>query len=293
MENKMKDKLVTLRLEIDEVNTEILAALARRAEIVQKVFSEKQNQVLRQGQQPAIYDPAREEAIVNNIVKNNNSALSNAAMARIFRAIIAECRNLQLEQAATNTGKTVAIQGVASSYNEQAYQQYCLAQGLPEMTKLYSVTSDQVLQDLKADRADFGVVAIYNNQAGFVKESLAALQSSHCNIAGSITLPIQHCFLTNSEEKPQTIKAIYSHPQALKQCAKYLSLNYPNAELIEYIDTAKAAEDLSEGKLDSDASAVIASRGCANTYNLSIQDINIQDNKDNATTFLILKKSGR
>lgn len=62
-----------------------------------------------------------------------------------------------------------------------------------------------------------------------------------------------------------------------------------NAEILPYADTAKAANDLSDGTLP-DTTAVIASRGCAALYDLDILEESIQDLKFNYTTFVVATK---
>ena len=66
----------------------------------------------------------------------------------------------------------------------------------------------------------------------------------------------------------------------------YLKRKWEDVELEEYSDTAQAAKDLREGKLDACA-AVIAPRKCAELYNLEILEEGIQDLKFNFTTFIV------
>ena len=87
----------------------------------------------------------------------------------------------------------------------------------------------------------------------------------------------------------ENIKTIASHDQAIKQCKMYLKRIWPKATLEETSDTAKAAEDLSKGKLPK-TTAVIASENCAKLYELKILEKGIQDLKFNFTSFLAVKK---
>jgi len=69
----------------------------------------------------------------------------------------------------------------------------------------------------------------------------------------------------------------------------YLKRKWINIELEEYCDTAKSAQDLSEGKL-SENTAVISPEICAKIYNLKLQEKSIQDLKFNFTTFISAKR---
>ena len=83
-----------------------------------------------------------------------------------------------------------------------------------------------------------------------------------------------------------SIREITSHDQALKQCRMYLKSKWPKVKVAEYADTAKAAEDLSKGKLPK-TTAIIASRAAAELYGLDILEESIQDLKFNYTSFVV------
>ena len=82
------------------------------------------------------------------------------------------------------------------------------------------------------------------------------------------------------------IKKIASHDQALKQCRFYLKRLWPKAKIEEYPDTAKAAQDLAEGRLPASV-AVIASLAAAKRYKLDVLEESIQDLKFNYTSFVV------
>jgi chorismate mutase/prephenate dehydratase len=83
-----------------------------------------------------------------------------------------------------------------------------------------------------------------------------------------------------------TIKYVYSHPQALGQSRNYLKKL--NVEVIPAIDTAGSVKMIKEsGKLDS---AAVASAGAAELYGMKILAKEIEDNPHNFTRFFILSK---
>jgi prephenate dehydratase len=85
------------------------------------------------------------------------------------------------------------------------------------------------------------------------------------------------------------IEEIHSHEQALKQCKDYLAEKFWSKKLVEKDDTAKAAQDLAEGRL-SDNTAVIASKNSAQKYGLNIIESDIHDLKKNLTLFLAVER---
>lgn len=84
----------------------------------------------------------------------------------------------------------------------------------------------------------------------------------------------------------ENIKNIYSHPQALSQCKKYLEA-YPEWKHIEAASTATAAMMVS--KLDSQENAAIASPVNASLYKLETLCEDIEDNPGNFTRFVVIK----
>ena len=97
---------------------------------------------------------------------------------------------------------------------------------------------------------------------------------------------VHHHLLGLRGTKIKNIKNVYSHGQALSQSSKFIKKN----NLIENIraDTAGSAKYISENKNKNEAA--IASKLSAKIYNLDILASNIEDEKENATRFLIMGK---
>ena len=97
---------------------------------------------------------------------------------------------------------------------------------------------------------------------------------------------VQHHLLGLPGTKIKNIKNVYSHGQALSQSSKFIKKN----NLIENVraDTAGSAKYISDNKNKNEAA--IASKLSAKIYNLDILASNIEDEKENATRFLIMGK---
>ena len=98
---------------------------------------------------------------------------------------------------------------------------------------------------------------------------------------------VQHHLLGFPGTKIKDIKNVYSHGQALSQSSKFIKKN----NFIENVraDTAGSAKYISESKNKNEAA--IASKLSAQIYNLDILASNVEDEKENATRFLIMGKS--
>jgi 3-deoxy-7-phosphoheptulonate synthase/chorismate mutase len=92
------------RQEIDEIDAKLLGLLDQRAKIVREIGEIK----LRAG--IPVLDWQREAEIITRAARNNPGGLSNAALARIYRAILRESRQIQKELA-----ETVDANGVVRS----------------------------------------------------------------------------------------------------------------------------------------------------------------------------------
>ena len=87
-------------------------------------------------------------------------------------------------------------------------------------------------------------------------------------------------------EKLADITTIYSHPQALAQCAEFLSKL--KVEIMPSYDTAGSAKMIKEKKLKN--CAAIASKRAADIYELEILAPEIETNVNNYTKFVAISK---
>ena len=97
---------------------------------------------------------------------------------------------------------------------------------------------------------------------------------------------IEHNLLGQPGVRLNEIKDVFSHTQGLSQCSNFIKKN----NLVEHIraDTAGSAEAISKKKIKSEAA--IASSLSAKIYKLKILAPNIENEKGNATRFLVMGK---
>lgn len=282
----MTKTLENVRNKISSIDHQILELITKRVTLMQDVLVEKT--ALAKDNVVHIFDPKREAAVVRHLVSANQSALSDAAIADIFESIILACRQIQLDQSGLVEAFSISIQGDVGSYSEQACQLYCQNKSIDHAIH-YAISSERVLRQVVSGESLYGLVALNNAHGGLVNETIQALSGSRYLIVDSVVLVVDHALLVLPDTLPDAIDAIYSHPQALKQCRDYLAANYPHASLQSWGDTALAAKDLAEGKLTPNA-AVIAHANCAEANHLIVLDQSIQDlGRDNETLFLLIK----
>ena len=136
--------------------------------------------------------------------------------------------------------------------------------------------------------ADEGVVAIENSLEGSVNDTLDVLiHESGLAICRELVLPIDHCLLAGPGTLSPAVKVIYSHPQVLGQCRRFLERCFPGVPLEAALSTTAAVEEM----LSHEGTAAIASRRAAEIYGAQVLAHGIQDNPSNKTRFVVLAPS--
>ena len=141
------------------------------------------------------------------------------------------------------------------------------------------------MEAIACGEADYAVLPIENSSAGIVSENYDLMvEYDHC-IVGEQIIRIDHALLGLPEAELSDITDVYSHPQALMQCSKYLEARR-DWEKHSVKNTAMAAQKVKEeGKVHK---AAIASTLNAEIYGLKVLDEAVQDNQTNATRFIIV-----
>lgn len=188
---------------------------------------------------------------------------------------------------------TFGIQGGKGSFNEEAIQYYLKKEGVRKYKIKYLYTSENVLRALHKGDIDRGQFAIHNSVGGIVEESVQAMANYKFKIIEEFAIKISHALMIRKDAQFSQITTIMTHPQVFAQCKDTLLRKYPNLKQIsgekELIDTAMVAKHLSENKLPRHI-ATMGSKILADLYNLQIIEDNLQDAKENYTSFLQISR---
>ncbi len=189
----------------------------------------------------------------------------------------------------SKNGLTIGISGAKGSFSEEAGRTFAKEEKIENPEFSYLTKADDVLEALEEGKIDIGIFAIENSNGGVVTEYLPAIAKHRFSIRKIFEIPVNHMLLVKQSTKAADITAVVSQKQALRQCRMYLRRQWPEVEVQEYVDTATAAKDLSEGTLPA-TSAVVASARAGETYGLDVLEANIQDLKFNYTVFIAAEK---
>jgi prephenate dehydratase/chorismate mutase/prephenate dehydratase len=223
-----------------------------------------------------IEDPEREIALIGNLTKYAHGLIRPDFSERLFKEIIAESKWVQKQEL-----RYIGFQGEHGAFGELAaggYDDGLLPISCPSFVDVFEGVRDGIL--------DFGIVPVENSLEGAVTEVSDMLADTDLKVVGAVKLPVHHCLLALPETDYREIKVVYSHPQALAQCRRFISRN--NLEAMPFYDTAGAAKFLSSSKPK--AAAAIASGLCTRLYNLEVIKENIEDSPNNYTRFFVLSK---
>jgi chorismate mutase / prephenate dehydratase len=176
----------------------------------------------------------------------------------------------------------IGFQGEKGAYSEKAIK-HLYRERIVENVPFR--TSYAVVDALKKNTIDYGLLPIDNSIVGNISHTYDLLVENKLTILKEVIIPINHSLIVFPGVKKEDIKTIFSHPAAISQCEVFLR-GYPNAEIIPTYDTAGSAKMIANKKLTD--TAAIASADAAALYKLDILAQKIEDYPHNQTRFVLV-----
>ena len=260
--------LEEIRKKIDAIDDEIIHLLNERAKAAMEIGKIKEES------NAHVYAPAREKQIMGQIYSKNRGPLKNDALKAIYKEIISASRSLEKPLTVTYLGPPATFAHLAAMQKFGGSTDYVPVR-----------TISEVFLEVQKKRADYGVVPIENSTEGIVSYTLDMFMDSDLKIFSELMLEVSHNLMSKSPL--ENITKIYSHPQALGQCRRWLEANVADAELIATSSTAQAAELAAKDP----AAGAIANELAADIYHLNLLVRRIEDSPNNYTRFLIIGHS--
>lgn len=286
-------ELQEIRPEIDAVDAQLVELFEKRMRLCEEVAEYK----IAAGKK--VLDRKREEEKLRAFRAMADSEFNGHCLVELFSQIIAMSRKMQYRMLAeqgilTDQGFTeveelkksdicVVYQGVEAAYSHQAMRQY-----FGEEVQNFHVPSFRdAMEAIQEGKADYAVLPIENSSAGIVNDTYDLLVQYECCIVAETFVKVEHCLLGTKEAQLSDIRTVYSHPQGLMQCSKYLE-EHKDWVQMSYSNTAASAKKVLE---DQDVSqAAIASALAGELYGLKILAKRINYNAENTTRFIIVTK---
>lgn len=283
--------LGVLRDKIDDIDKEMIRLFEERMRVSEQVARYK----IECGKE--VYDPERER---NKIERARNMATTpfNArGVETLFNQLMAISRVRQYELVAENRREDfgfdeitqnyadarVVFQGVEGAYGHQATLGY-----FGDQVDCYHVaTFEDVMKEVQNGHADYGVLPVENTSTGIITDVYDLMHLYDNYIVGEYVVKVEHALLGLRGADIRQIRTVYSHPQGLMQCSRFLDTK-PEWEQVSLQNTAVSARKV---LLEQDVTqAAIASPAAAAYYQLSVLEDHISDNENNSTRFIIIRK---
>lgn len=177
----------------------------------------------------------------------------------------------------------IGFQGESGSYSETA-----ASIRFPDPVNCFIPFKSfrELFEGVESSAIDLAIVPVENSTEGSINETYDLLVEKPLFVVGEVYQKIHHCLIVNKVSSEEDISIVYSHPQALAQCRKYLRSK--KVETIPMYDTAGSVKFIKEN-LKYNAAA-IASKRASEIYDMKITDYDIEDNSNNFTRFLIVSK---
>lgn len=280
-----------LRDQIDNIDGKIVELYEKRMDICGKVAEYK----IETGKK--VYDKQREAEKIAKVKSLAHNEFNRHGVEELFEQIMAMSRKLQYRKLSENgrNGRLpfigvdsldtehakVVFQGTDGSYSQAAMFAYFGE----DVDSFHVDTFRDAMSAIDEGAADFAVLPIENSSAGIVSENYDLLVEFENYIVAEQVIKIDNCLLGLKGTTEDDIKTVYSHPQPLMQCARYLD-EHRNFLKISYPNTAMAAEKILK---DNDRTqAAIASAHAAKIYGLEILRDKINSSSGNSTRFIIV-----
>lgn len=290
----MSKDLEALRGQIDDIDRQLVELFKQRMQVAGDIAQYKKEKQL------PILDPGRERVLLSTVATQAGEELADYTEA-VFRTIMAASRSYQnmctgvkstvyegLRQAMKETPDLfpqramVACQGI-----EGAYSQIACDSIFKSPTIMYFQTFEHVFKAVESGMCQYGILPIENSTAGSVNTIYDLMTRHNFSIVRSARLKVSHNLLAKHGVPLENIREVYSHEQAINQCAGYLAgLKDVKVTVVE--NTALAARMVAQS--DRDDVAALSSRFCAEHYGLKILQSNVQDQDNNYTRFICISK---
>ena len=253
------------------MDQELLRLAEQRIELVRRWDLESQADQKLATAKLSIWE---QQALSNEALKelSPDSRLSQSLANELLRTMVG------VTQYSLEPPTPVAYLGPMYSYSYLAAAQY-----FSTAARLSPVaTIAAVFEEIVRNQAEYGVVPIENSTDGRIVDTFTMFSTVSVRICGEVLLPIHHCLLGRCER--EEIREVYSKPQALSQCRRWLSQHLPDARLIEINSTTAAARLAAEKS----GVAAVAAIEAGMHYGLNVIQKNIEDNPNNLTRFAVI-----
>jgi len=184
------------------------------------------------------------------------------------------------------TKKRIAFQGARYAFSEMAARSFFKT----DIDVVPCKSFDDVFEAVSQNNADYGVVPVENSLTGSIHRNYDLFLDYDVKIVGEVSLRVAQHLIANPGVPLEDIRTVYSHPQALEQCRKFLT-GLTNVEAIASYDTAGSVKMIRDKKMMH--AAAIGSKWAADDYGMSILKEEAEDIPENFTRFYVISQDSK
>ena len=264
-----------IRTEIDDVDRQLAALYEKRIALATKVAEYK----IETGKK--VFDETREKQKLDKVAELVSDEKNIHGVRELFSQLMSTSRKMQYKlieehgltlrepyetmDAIDKKHCTVVYQGVPGAYSYIAMKRF-----FGEDVNNFNVeTFGDAMEAVKDGSADYAVLPIDNSTTGMVNQVYDLLEEYDNYIIGEQFVKVEHSLLGLPAAATSDIKTVYSHPQGLMQCQKYLD-SHREWNSISQLNTAVSAK-----------------------YGLKVLESKINDSDRNTTRFVIVSNKRR
>ena len=280
-----------IRSKIDGIDSQLVELLEERMKLCRDVAEYK----IETGKK--VLDTTREKAKIEAISALVKDPENVHGIDELFGQIMANSRKMQyrlleengqsfrepytvIDEIDKNHCKVV-YQGVPGAYSSIAMHRF-----FGEDVNNFAVSTwRDAMEAVRCGKADYAVLPIENSTTGIVAKVYDLLQEYNNYIIAETYVKVEHALLGLPGTDPDQVEVVYSHPQGLMQCERYLD-HHKNWQKISQANTAGSAKKVLEE--NNPKHVAIASEEAAKVYGLEVLKKRINDLDNNTTRFVIV-----
>ncbi|MCI5500745.1 MAG: prephenate dehydratase [Lachnospiraceae bacterium] len=279
------------RAKIDEIDKEIVRLFEERMDVATDVAAYKRSTGKK------VLDPAREEEKINSLTALTDNEFNKMAVEELFRQIMSISRKYQykvlgsendsiltfkqVDELDVDNDTRIACFGEAGAYTEQAMEEI-FGKDINSINKL---TFKEVIEAVANGEAKYGVLPIENTTTGGITDIYDLLPDYDVSIVAEHVVKVEQALLGKKGAKIEDIRTVYSHPQGLMQCAKFLE-EHSYMTTKSYNSTSGGAKKVAED--DDMTQAAIASTRAGKIFGLEVLQESINYESENYTRFIVI-----
>jgi prephenate dehydratase len=177
----------------------------------------------------------------------------------------------------------IAYQGEPGAFSEAAARLVA-----PDAALVPCRTFEDVFTSVESGPATHGVLPVENSVGGSIHRNYDLLLEHNLPILAEVEMTVVHHLLALPGTSIDRVRKVYSHPQGLAQCERYLR-TLTGVEIVATYDTAGSAKLIADQRLED--VAAIASARAGQVFGLATLASSIQDFDDNLTRFIVIGPS--